>query len=92
MADMSGFIPGIAQSVAGMSQAERVAARDIDRKKQEKKAGEVVRGEDQVDLEGVEMLDAVRSLKGNEQEETGADRERKGGYEGEGTPQLDVQA
>ncbi len=86
MAVMSGFVPGVTQSVAGMGQAERVAAREADRKKQEKRAGEAVRGEDQVDLESVEMPDAVRSLKGNEEEETGGDREKKGGG------RLDVEA
>jgi hypothetical protein len=91
MARMSALGPGIAQSVAGVNQAERVAARDVDRKKQEKKAGEVIRGQDQVDLDGVETLDAVRSLKGNEQEESGGDRQKKAASEGP-KPQLDVQA
>lgn len=72
--------------MAGMGQAERVAAREAERTRREKRAGEVVRREDQVDLESVEMLNAVRNLKGNEEEETGGDREKKGGG------RLDVEA
>ncbi len=77
---MTSFGPQVAQSVAGSTQAERVAARDLQRKRPEESRPKKARPADQVDIEveSVEALDAVRGLKGNEQEESGADRQRRG--------------
>lgn len=83
---MTSFGPQVSQSVAGSNQAERVAARDLQRKRPEESRPKKARAADQVDLEveSLESLDAVRGLKGNEQEESGADRQRRdaatGGY------------
>lgn len=97
---MTSFGPQVAQSVAGSSQAERIAARDVQRKRPEESRPTKARAADQVDLEveNVESLDAVRGLKGNEQEESGADRQRRHAY-GPGAqpkrdqpPSLDVNA
>jgi hypothetical protein len=76
---MTSFGPQISQSVAGSGQAERVAARNVDRKRTEPPRPTRARPVDQVELEveGAESSDAVRGLKGNEQEESGADRQRK---------------
>ena len=76
---MTSFGPQISQSVAGAQGAERIAARNIDRKRPEPPRPVRGRPADQVDLEveGAESSDAVRALKGNEQEESGADRQRK---------------
>ena len=97
---MTSFGPQVSQSVAGSSQAERIAARDIQRRRPEESRPKKVRAADQVDLEveGTESLDAVRGLKGNEQEEAGGDRQRRDAY-GPGAqpkhgdpPNLDVNA
>lgn len=79
---MTSFGPQVAQSVAGVNQAERLVARDVDRKRTEPRKSTQSRGTDRVDLEveGVEHLGAVRALKGNEQEESGADRQKSARY------------
>ncbi len=92
----------IAASVAGMTGAERIAARE--KAKEEKKVDDrFKRSLDQADLTvtPVEEAEAVRSAKGNDQEEAHEDHEAGAHYEAEALlqrlnkpsakPRLDVE-
>jgi hypothetical protein len=89
----------IAQSVAGITQAERVSVRDAD-KKRTGKPDRVKRGTDEVEVETSQATDAVRNLKGNADEETEDDRQQKDHYRPQGVepaegiearPHIDVE-
>ncbi len=87
---MSIFGTNAAQSVAGLNQAEKLTARENEKKRAN--AGSKQRDKDSVDL--VQSLEAVRNLKGNDQEETREDREEHDHYRsdpGESGPRLDVE-
>lgn len=75
---------GIASSVAGTSQAERIEARAKEKSEQAKRAQQrrQLRDQDHVDVEvtEVETAEAVRNLKGNDQEEAHEDREKHANY------------
>ncbi len=97
---MSTLGTSVAQSVAGVSQAEHKAARDIERAKpqpRKTKAEQLRRGEDEVELNQTQSDEAVRNLKGNTDQETADDRERQDHYRPDGRkpeaarPRLDVQ-
>jgi len=97
---MSTLGTSVAQSVAGVSQAEHKAARDIERAKpplKKSRAERLQRGEDEVELNQTQSLDAVRNLKDNTDQETADDRERQDHYRPERTkpdvarPRLDVE-
>jgi hypothetical protein len=91
----SAVSPSAAQSLAGMSQAERVNSAG---KKTVKPDG-TRRGADQVeiDVEAAQASDAVRNLKPNGDEETEDDRQEQDHYqpqheaEKKKQPRLDVQ-
>jgi hypothetical protein len=94
---MSVFGPAIAQSVAGLSQAEHVVARDKDRKKATQPDGKK-RDSDAVEInvETALAADAVRNMKGNADEETAEDRAEHDHYQTASQkkaerPRLDVQ-
>jgi hypothetical protein len=78
--------PTLAQSLAGSTQAERVAAQD--KVKPEGPRSRRARGPDQLDLEaqGVEAPEAIRSAKGNDQEEGREDRREHAAYQPGGHP------
>ncbi len=76
---MSLFGTPIVQSVAGAAHAERVAARDVDRKKGVD-PGRAKRGQDEIEINSTQAEDGVRSLKGNGDEETRDDREEQNHY------------
>ncbi len=86
----------LAQSVAGLNQAERTAVSEADRKRTAKPL-EPKRVHDEVML--ADAVDAVRNLKGNDQEETQEDRRAHDGYgtaprgkaDGAEHPHIDVQ-
>jgi hypothetical protein len=87
------FAPGIVQSAAGASAAERIAVRD-----KEKREATQVRGPRPRDprtgegIDSVEIDSAIRSLKSNDQEEAQEDRREHPGYSHEDPPpSLDVQ-
>ncbi len=96
---MSTMGTSVAQSVAGVSQAEHKAARDIERARppvRKTKAEQLRRGEDEVELNQTQSDEAVRNLKGNTDQETADDRERQDHYRPDGKrpeerPRLDVQ-
>jgi hypothetical protein len=71
----------IGASVAGLNQTERAATHDK-AAKDAAKTKDRARAKDQVDLQlsETEIDDAVRSLKGNGDEETREDRQEHGGY------------
>lgn len=79
---MGVFGTNLGQSIAGLNQAERAAARDQQAKKTDKVANRRTRP-DQPDevVVSVENVEAVRSLKGNTEEETREDRQQKPGYQ-----------
>jgi len=90
----------VAQSIAGASQAEHKAAREIDRAKppvRRSKAEQLRRGEDEVELNQTQSDEAVRDLKDNTDQETADDRARQDHYRPDGKkpeaqrPRLDVQ-
>lgn len=90
----------VAQSVAGASQAEHKAAREIERAKppvRRSKAEQLRRGEDEVELNQTQSDEAVRNLKDNTDQETADDRARQDHYRPDGKtpeaarPRLDVQ-
>jgi hypothetical protein len=90
----------VAQSVAGASQAEHKAAREIDRAKppvRRSKAEQLRRGEDEVELNQTQSDEAVRNLKDNTDQETADDRAKQDHYRPDGKnpeaarPRLDVQ-
>lgn len=85
---MSVFGTPAAQSVAGLNQAEKVAARENEKKREPAKA----KDKDSVDL--TQTFDAVRNLKGNDQEEAHEDRQEHDHYRtdaGETGGRLDVE-
>lgn len=86
------------QSIAGLGQAERIVSKDIAKKDADKSAGRR-RVRDEVDLVVVntESTDAVRSLKGNTDEETREDKQEHPAYaakkpDEDHPPSIDVQA
>lgn len=88
--------PVSAQSaLAGAAQAERAIVKEVDRKRPSRPAA-AKRTADGVDLEvsDVDTADAVRNLKGNDQEEAHEDRREHEGYSpapGDETPHIDVE-
>ncbi|GMV25922.1 MAG: hypothetical protein AMXMBFR58_19530 [Phycisphaerae bacterium] len=83
-----------AQAIAGVGSAERVVTRDIAKKDADKAAGRrAVRDEVDVVIVNTEGADAVRSLKGNTEEETREDKQEHPGYaKPSEKPRLDVEA
>lgn len=97
---MSTLGTSVAQSVAGASQAEHKAAREIERAKvppRRTKAEQLRRGEDEVELNQTQSDEAIRNLKDNADQETADDRTRQDHYRSDGRsaaaarPRLDVQ-
>lgn len=97
---MSTLGTSVAQSVAGATQAEHQAARDIERAKppvRKSKAERLRRGEDEVELNQIQSEEAIRNLKDNTDQETADDRARQDHYRtdgqesGEARPRLDVE-
>lgn len=95
---MSLFGTNVTQSVAGLSQAERIEAKD--KRPAEPKAAQRRTRKDEHDLVVVstESADAVRALKDNSQEETREDRQEHSQYTPGGSkspdhapPRLDVE-
>lgn len=86
---MSILGPSLAQSLAGSAQAERAAVRE--QAKPVVRDPKRVRGQDQLDLEPerVESAEAVRSPKGNDQEETREDRREHASYQPGGLTPTD---
>ncbi len=86
-----------AQSVAGLGQAERIVTRD-NAKKDADKASVRRAVKDELDLvvSNTQSADAVRSLKGNKEEETREDKQEHPGYTkqppGQGAAGIDVEA
>jgi hypothetical protein len=85
--------PTAAQSLAGMSQAQRVNAAGKQGTKDERRKREADSVE--VDVEAAQAADAVRNLKPNGDEETEEDRQEQDHYspqkETPERPRLDVQ-
>jgi hypothetical protein len=88
----------IAQSLAGLGHAERTVAREGAKRETEKAAGRRA-VQDQLDLVVVktEHDDAVRSLKGNADEEARQDRREHGtgsanSHDDQARPSIDVSA
>jgi hypothetical protein len=88
-----------AQTIAGLGQAERVVSKDIAKKDADKASGrKVIRDEVDLVVVNTESADAIRSLKGNTEEETREDRQEHPGYTAakpatdEAPPSIDVQA
>lgn len=84
-----------AQALAGIGNAERLAAKDIERAKADEARVRSKRKQDKVELSGgAEAIEAVRSLKDASSEEAKDDRDAKPGYsppKDEPTPKrLDV--
>jgi hypothetical protein len=79
----------LTQSVAGLSQAERVEARE----KRPSKAGGDAPRKDEFDSAAVqtETAEAVRSLAGNDQEQAREDRQEHPQDPAPAKPRLDVQ-
>lgn len=77
---------GVAQSVAGAIPAGAAASREIERRKEEKKAV-AKRTEDLAELtvETTQTTEAVRPVAGNEQEEAHEDHRATGGYNPSGS-------
>lgn len=96
---MSTLGTGVAQSVAGISQAEHKAVRDAERARpqpRQSRAERLLRGEDEVELNQAQTDEAVRSLKDNADQETDLDRRKQDHYRPAGNalehpPRLDVQ-
>ncbi|MCW5775537.1 MAG: hypothetical protein KIS87_03700 [Phycisphaeraceae bacterium] len=96
---MSAFGTSAAQSVAGLHQAEQVAARDAARK-EARRPRDPASTREQEELDRVEIAEAVRNLKDNAQEEAREDRQERPAYapdgslrpgEGSRRPSIDVQ-
>lgn len=86
-----------AQSVAGLGQAERMVTKETAKKDADKAAGRrAIRDEVDLVVVNTESADAVRSLKGNTEEETREDKQEHPAYSKkkavEETPRLDVEA
>lgn len=75
----------IAQSLAGLSQAEKIEAKE--KRPAQPKAAERRTRKDEFDLvvSDTETADAVRGLKSNDQEDTREDRQESGGYTPQGS-------
>lgn len=92
---MSVFGTSAGQSIAGMTNAERIAARDQVRPVDRPRESRRVADRPDAEVDSVELDQAVRSLKGNDQQESQDDRR-----EGEGSmpqpgakpPRLDLSA
>lgn len=82
---------------AGLTQAERVNARSAEAKKPARPPERLRRALDEVDLDSAQAADAVRTLKGNSDEETADDRQERDHYQPPAKakaperPRLDVQ-
>lgn len=94
---MSTIGPNPAQLIAGISNAERAASKDVDKAKADKGPRRSRRRDDEIELSGgAEAAEAIRSLKDPSQEEARRDDDAKRGYEptraGAGKPakRLDV--
>lgn len=75
---MSGFGVNPAQSIAGIGNAERLAARDVDKARSDERRVRGKRRDDEVQISGgAEAVEAVRSLKDPTQEEAKEDRNAK---------------
>ncbi len=85
-------------SVAGLGQAERVVSKETAKKDIDKAAGRrAVRDEVDLIVSDVDSADAIRSLKGNTDEETREDKQEHPAYvktpaAGPAQPSIDVQA
>lgn len=84
-----------AQSLAGIANAERLAARDVDRARADEARMRARRRQDQVELSGgAEAIEAVRNLKDPTQEESKDERDARPQYSPPGSdqapPRLDV--
>lgn len=87
---MSVFGTTAAQSVGGLNQAEKTVARENEKKREA--TGARPKDKDSVDL--AQSIDALRTLKGNDQEETHEDRQEHDHYRtdpGETGAALDVE-
>lgn len=82
-----GAAGAIAGSSAGISQAERAQASDIRKKTDEKqRTRRTTRDDNDLVVVDTEAAEAIRSLKGNDQEESREDRESgEGQYRPDGT-------
>lgn len=89
---MSTIGTNVTQSVAGLSQAERIEARD---KKPAEKKTPARNREDDLYVAQTESEDGVRALSGNADEETHEDRKQHDGYtpggDTEKRPHLDIE-
>ena len=75
---MSSIGSTAAQSIAGIGNAERVAARDVEKAKADSAKATAGRRKDQVELSGgAETAEGVRRLKDPTQEESKEDRDSK---------------
>ena len=89
----------IAQSVAGLSQAERAEVREKQRTEAAKAKPRGRQNEPDIVVVDTEAAEAIRNLKGNGEEEAQEDRQEKAGYSPTGTaatdpaarPHLDIQ-
>ena len=82
---MSTIGSNIAQSLAGLSQAEKIEAKE--KRPAQPKAAERRTRKDEYDTVVVdtEASDAVRGLKSNDQEDAREDRQESGGYTPQGS-------
>ena len=95
---MSLFGTPIVQSVAGLGAAERIASKDLERRRAAR-SETTKRSGDAVEISSSQADDAVRNLKDNGNEETREDRAEQDHYlpqkaespEGEGPRHIDVQ-
>jgi hypothetical protein len=89
-------------AIAGAAQAEQIRATEADRQRPARAPGALRRVGDsfEQDVSGAEAIDAVRDLKGNDQEESHQDRREHDGYSPTGgpdnrsreTPHIDLSA
>lgn len=79
----------VAQSVAGLSQAEKIEARE--KRPSEPKSVQRRTRKDEFDhtVAEVDTAQAVRGLKGNDQEEAHEDRQEHASYNQQGAPRPD---
>ena len=76
---MTAFGPSVSQSVAGVQQAAAQRLRASEKERQSERTRERARRQDEVELsvDQVELAEAVRNLKGNEEEEAHEDRQQR---------------
>ncbi len=76
---MTAFGPSVSQSVAGVQQAAAHRLRASEKERQSEKARDRSKRQDEVELsvDQVELAEAVRNLKGNEEEEAHEDRKQQ---------------